>query len=82
MKPLGKMMKIKPDFIENSNTIHTLGESKPGNTGMIIQIGEQVHDFKPGQKILFKGLIKSEEDGEKFGYIHEEDVLGLIFSEN
>jgi co-chaperonin GroES (HSP10) len=49
---------------------------------MIIQIGEQVHDFKPGQKIVFKGLIKSEEDGEKFGYIHEDDVLGLIFSEN
>ena len=81
MRPLGKMLKIKPDLIENSNTIHTLGEPKFANTGMIIEIGPEATEFKPGQKILFKKFTPSEEDGNKFGYIHEEDVLGLMFNE-
>jgi hypothetical protein len=80
MKPLGKMIKIKPDLIENSNTIHTLGDAKFSNTGMIIDIGPEVSEFKPGQQILFKKLIPSEEDGKRFGYIHEEDVLGLMMN--
>jgi hypothetical protein len=82
MRPLGKMLKIKPDLIENSNTIHTLGEPKFGNTGMIIDAGPEVTEFKLGQKILFKKFTPSEEDGNRFGYIHEEDVLGIMFSEN
>ena len=82
MRPLGKMLKIKPDLIENSNTIHTLGQPKFGNTGMIIDAGPEVTEFKLGQKILFKKFTASEEDGNRFGYIHEEDVLGLMFSEN
>lgn len=82
MRPLGKMLKIKPDLIENSNTIHTLGQPKFGNTGMIIDAGSEVTEFKLGQKILFKKFTPSEEDGNRFGYIHEEDVLGLIFNEN
>jgi len=76
------MLKIKPDLIENSNTIHTLGEPKFANTGMIIEIGPEATEFKPGQKILFKKFTPSEEDGNRFGYIHEEDVLGLMFNEN
>ena len=76
------MLKIKPYLIENSNTIHTLGEPKFGNTGMIIEIGPEATEFKPGQKILFKKCTPTEEDGTRFGYIHEEDVLGLMFNEN
>lgn len=76
------MLKIKPDLIENSNTIHTLGEAKFGNTGMIIDIGPEATEFKPGQRILFKKCTPSEEDGNRFGYIHEDDVLGLMMNEN
>jgi co-chaperonin GroES (HSP10) len=49
---------------------------------MIIDAGPEVTEFKLGQKILFKKFTPSEEDGNRFGYIHEEDVLGIMFSEN
>ena len=81
MKPLGKMIKIKPDLIERSNTIHTLGEAKFGNTGMIIDLGPEVTEFTLGQRVLFKKCTQTDEDDIKFGYIHEDYVLGIMTSD-